>query len=98
MLNILPDRLQINQVVPLSEARCRVEFYYLYDRGLKDAANFAYQDQRFSDEVQKEDIAICEHLQRSVDSGMYECGPLHPDFEKGVIHFHSLWQQHMNRV
>jgi hypothetical protein len=32
MLNILPDRLQTNRVVPLGTDRCRVEFDYFYPR------------------------------------------------------------------
>jgi choline monooxygenase len=89
MLNILPGRLQTNRVVPLGVHRCRVEFdtYYSGDdagRARRDA------DIAFSGEVQHEDVAICEAVQRGLASGSYEAGPLNPRRESGVAHFHAL--------
>lgn len=88
MLNVLPGRLQTNRVVPLAPQRCRVDFDYYYP-----AAADAMQrgsDRAFADEVQAEDIAICEAVQRGLASGSYEAGRLNPTRESGVWHFHEL--------
>jgi choline monooxygenase len=89
MLNILPGRLQTNRVVPLGVDRCRVLFdsYYAPDAG-DDARRDA--DLAFSDEVQREDLGICEDVQRGFASGSYVPGRLNPVRETGVHHFHEL--------
>lgn len=88
MLNILPGRLQSNRVLPLGVGRCRVEFDFYYPRDARDAARPA-RDLAFSDVVQQEDIAICEHVQRGLASGSYEAGRLNPKRESGVHQFHE---------
>lgn len=89
MLNIMPGRLQTNRVVPLGERRCRVEFDYYYADDPAARARIE-GDERFSDEIQAEDIAICEAVQRGLASGVYEPGRLCPKREAGVWHFHNL--------
>ena len=91
MLNILPGRLQTNRVIPRGVDRCRVEFdfYYTVDesgeaRARRDA------DLEFSDEVQVEDLTICEDVQRGLASGSYTPGRLNPLRENAVHHFHEL--------
>lgn len=99
MLNVLPGRLQTNRVVPLDTQRCRVEFDYYYPAAADpaDAAERARreQDHAFSDEVQAEDIAICEAVQRGLASGSYVAGRLNPKREGGVHHFHELLREHL---
>ena len=89
MLNVMPGRLQSNRVLPLGADRCRVEFDYYY---ADDPAVLGRidNDQRFSDEIQAEDIRICEAVQRGLASGVYEAGRLCPRREGGVWHFHEL--------
>ncbi|WP_345294824.1 aromatic ring-hydroxylating dioxygenase subunit alpha [Luteimonas vadosa] len=91
MLNILPGRLQTNRVIPLGGDRCRVEFdfYYRDDDGSAARAR-RDADREFSDLVQREDLAICEDVQRGLASGSYEAGRLNPTRETGVHHFHEL--------
>ncbi|MBS0556534.1 MAG: aromatic ring-hydroxylating dioxygenase subunit alpha [Proteobacteria bacterium] len=91
MLNILPGRLQTNRVVPLAPDRCRVDFDYFYPAGRNDAAHRT-QDEAFSDEVQREDIAICELVQHRLASGSYTAGRLNPRRESGVWHFHEMYR------
>ncbi len=89
MLNIMPGRLQTNRILPLGPNRCRVEFDYYYAQD--DAAQQRIAaDQSFSDEVQHEDIRICEAVQKGLASGYYEAGRLCPKREGGVWHFHNL--------
>ena len=94
MLNILPGRLQTNRVIPLDAQHCRVEFDYFYPDN-DDAAELARreQDHVFSDEVQAEDIAICEAVQRGLASGSYVAGRLNPKRESGVHHFQELLRE-----
>ena len=91
MLNILPGRLQTNRVVPLGVDRCRVEFdfYYPLDETDEGQARRA-ADLQFSDEVQNEDLGICEDVQRGMASGSYVPGRLNPLRESAVHHFQEL--------
>ena len=89
MLNIMPGRLQTNRILPLGPDRCRVEFDYYYAQDAAALARIA-NDQAFSDEVQDEDIRICEAVQRGLASGFYDAGRLCPKRESGVWHFHNL--------
>jgi len=91
MLNILPGRLQTNRVLPLGVDRCRVEFdfYYAPEAGAEAQARRA-RDLAFSDEVQQEDVGMCEQVQRGLASGSYRAGRLNPLRENAVHHFHEL--------
>jgi choline monooxygenase len=89
MLNIMPGRLQTNRILPLGPERCRVEFDYYYVEDEQAQARIA-ADRDFSHEVQEEDIAICEAVQKGLASGTYEAGRLCPKRESGVWHFQNL--------
>lgn len=91
MLNILPDRLQTNLVLPVSARQCRVIFDFYYTETESGAAQkMIAEDLRFSDEVQQEDIGICERVQIGLESGAYQAGRLSPKRESGVHHFQEL--------
>ena len=75
-------------VVPLGVDRCRVIFDSYYDPVGDDAKREA--DLAFSDEVQHEDLGICEDVQRGFASGSYVPGRLNPLRETGVHHVHEL--------
>ncbi len=95
MLNIMPDRLQTNRVLPTGLDRCRVEFDYYYS---PDGAARSERDQRFSDEIQQEDITICELVQKGLVSGGYLPGRLSPKREAGVWHFQNLLREAYRRA
>ena len=44
----------------------------------------------FSDEVQQEDIGLCENVQRGLRSSTYDRGRYSVKRENGVHHFHML--------
>lgn len=88
MLNIMPGRLQTNRILPLGPDRCRVEFDYYYAQDEQAQARIA-NDQAFSDEVQAEDITICEAVQKGLVSGTYEAGRLCPKRESALWLFHN---------
>lgn len=88
MLNIMPGRLQTNRILPLGPDRCRVEFDYYYAQDEQAQARIA-NDQAFSDEVQAEDITICEAVQKGLSSGTYDAGRLCPKRESALWLFHN---------
>jgi choline monooxygenase len=96
MLNIYPDHLQLNVVVPVSPTETMVVFeWYVVDGTQPRSAYAAFLD--FGDEVQREDIAICENVQRGLESGGYERGRLCPRHENGVHHFQGLVTRFLER-
>jgi choline monooxygenase len=91
MLNVLPGRLQTNVVVPVAPDRCRIEFRYYYaDVDSAAGRRTIESDLTFSDDVQAEDIEICERVQEGLESGVYDRGRFSPDMEAGVHHFQTL--------
>jgi choline monooxygenase len=92
MLNIMPGRLQVNRVLPAGPDRCRVEFDYYYAADAEARARVD-RDREFSDEIQQEDVAICEAVQRGLASGHYAPGRLCPRRESGLWHFQNLLRQ-----
>ena len=91
MLNILPGRCQLNLITPIGLNRCRVDFdYYYSDPDSEETKKLIEQDLHFSDEIQQEDIDICEQVQKGLESGTYSSGFLCQKREQGVWHFQEL--------
>lgn len=91
MLNILPGRLQVNLVEPVSTNRCKVYFWYFYDDiAAKEKAGIIKDDVDYSEVIQQEDIEICEAVQRGLQSKAYDKGRFSVKRELGVYHFQSL--------
>ncbi len=90
MLNILPGRLQTNLVLPLEKNKSLVIFDYLYDDISENALEKIKTDIDYSDKVQQEDIHICEHVQKGLESNAYHKGRFSVECEAGVHHFQSL--------
>jgi choline monooxygenase len=51
----------------------------------------------FSDEVQQEDIGLCESVQRGLRSATYDRGRYSVRRENGVHHFHTLLGEFLER-
>jgi choline monooxygenase len=91
MLNILPGRLQVNVVEPISITQCNVYFWYFYDDiETKEKAGIIKNDIEYSEVIQQEDIEICEAVQRGLQSKAYDKGRFSVKRELGVYHFQSL--------
>lgn len=91
MLNVFPDRLQMNLVIPVSPTRCKVVFSYFYnDVQAKTRSGVIKKDIACSDEIQREDIEICEAVQRGIQSKVYHQGRFSVKRELGVYHFQIL--------
>jgi len=86
MLNFYPWGLSLNRVVPEAIDRTRVEFRaYVGDQTLRGkGAGGALH------EVELEDEAVVEAVQRGVRSHFYRRGRYSPTRERGTHHFHRL--------
>jgi choline monooxygenase len=91
MLNIYPDNISTNLIVPLSHDKTLTIFEWFFH----DVNNPRIQERiqraiSFSDEVQQEDIGLCENVQRGLKSVTYDRGRYSVKRENGVHHFHML--------
>jgi choline monooxygenase len=86
MLNVYPDNLSANIIVPLSPSKTLTIFeWFSYPGSTIKAETIA-----FSDEIQQEDIKICESVQKGLGSRTYDTGRFSVKRENGVHHFHLL--------
>jgi choline monooxygenase len=91
MLNIYPDNVQVNLIVPISHDKTLTIFeWYFHDAASSEARERVKRVTAFSDEVQQEDMAICEAVQKGLRSSTYDRGRYSVKRENGVHHFHML--------
>ena len=96
MLNVYPDNFSTNLIVPLGPHRTLTIFeWYFRDPGAARTKSDIAETVAFSDEIQVEDIEICEAVQRGLQSRTYDSGRYSPARENGVHHFHGLYAQAM---
>jgi choline monooxygenase len=97
MLNIYPDNLSTNLIVPLGTDRTLTVFeWFFHDiESVETRAKIA-ETIELSDEIQVEDIGICEAVQRGLRSSSYDRGRYSVKRENGLHHFHSLWYEYMS--
>ena len=111
MLNIYPDNISTNLIVPLSHDKTLTIFEWFVHPESSDGSGFAASSssdsplsdriQRaidFSEEVQREDIALCQAVQRGLQSSTYDRGRYSPKRENGVHHFHLLFSEFLSRA
>ncbi len=90
-LNLYPDNLSTNLIVPLGPEKTLTIFeWFLKDPGRAADREAVRKAVDFSDEIQREDIAICEAVQRGLRSRTYDRGRFSVRRENGVHHFHRL--------
>jgi len=94
MLNCYPDNVSLNMVVPLGPERSLAVFeWYLPEAGLGSPA--AKASVEFSDQIQQEDVAICETVQKNLRSRSYSRGRYSVKQEQGVHAFHRMYAEVM---
>jgi choline monooxygenase len=99
MLNIMPNRLQTNLVVPVSHDQTLVYFDYFYtDITSEKAKALIQKDLDVSELVQQQDIEICEFVQKGLASKAYDQGRFSVKREAGVHHFQNLLKQAYQEV
>lgn len=98
MVNVYPDNLQINIILPTSHDRTLTIFeWYFLQPGSGAGWNSLQESIRFSDEVQREDIEICEIVQKGLRSRTYDAGRFSAKRENGVHHFHLLLNEFLQK-
>jgi choline monooxygenase len=91
MLNFYPDNMQTNLIVPLSHDKTLTIFqWYFHDAASKKVGERAKKAIDFSETVQREDMGICESVQKGLQSSTYQRGRYSVKRENGVHHFHML--------
>jgi choline monooxygenase len=90
MLNVLPGRMQTNVVLPISVDETLVRFEYYYEEISDTLRQKIEEDINCSDHIQQEDIGICEHVQKGLESVAYDRGRFSPEMEEAVHHFQAM--------
>jgi choline monooxygenase len=96
MINRYPDAMDTNLVIPLAIDQTEVIFDF-YFTDISDAArerNLARIG--VSESIQDEDVAICESVQRGLQSRAYTAGRLSVRREAGEHLFHRLLYADLN--
>jgi choline monooxygenase len=94
MLNCYPDNVSLNIVLPVDTERSLAVFeWYLPEGNLGSQA--ARDSVAFSDQIQIEDVAICETVQKNLRSRSYDRGRYSVKQEKGVHAFHRMYAEAM---
>ena len=91
MFNVYPDNMSSNLILPLGADRTLTIFEWFFaEPGSGAGWESMQQTIAFSDEIQQEDIAICEQVQRGLRSRAYDTGRVSAKRENGVFHFQQL--------
>jgi choline monooxygenase len=94
MLNCYPDNVSLNIVLPVEPERSLAIFeWYLPQKD--HASPAAKRSVEFSDQIQIEDVAICETVQKNLRSRSYSRGRYSVKQEKGVHTFHRMYASAM---
>ena len=91
MFNIYPDNMSTNVILPLGHDRTLTIFeWYFASPAPAAAGSRCSRRSRSRDEIQQEDIVLCEQVQRGLRSRAYDRGRFSAKRENGVHHFQSL--------
>lgn len=91
MFNIYQDNMSSNVILPVGVDRTLTIFEWFFAEPGTGAGWESMQESiAFSDEIQQEDIVICEQVQRGLRSRSYDAGRFSAKRENGVYHFQNL--------
>jgi choline monooxygenase len=90
MLNVYPDNLSSNIILPLAHDKTLTIFEWFTYPQNGTPSGLSPETVAFSDEIQQEDIKICENVQKGLQSRTYDRGRYSVKRENGVHHFHCL--------
>lgn len=91
MLNVYADNFSTNLILPLGADRTLTVFeWYFLNPERSETQEAVRRTIEFSDEIQFEDIGLCEAVQRGLRSRTYTSGRYSVKRENGVHHFHTL--------
>ena len=99
MINRFGPCMDTNLVIHLGPDRCRVDYEFWFEEGEGEAARaFVEQSIEQAALTQREDIEICESVQRGLGSRHYDHGRYAPRVEHGEHHFHRRLAQDLRRA
>lgn len=91
MLNVYLDNASINIILPLGHDKTLTIFEWYFEQpGTGEGWESMQQIIAFSDQIQQEDIEVCEWVWRGLNSRAYDRGRFSVLRENGVHHFQSL--------
>jgi phenylpropionate dioxygenase-like ring-hydroxylating dioxygenase large terminal subunit len=97
MFNIYQDNMSSNLILPLGVDKTLTVFEWFFAQpGTGPGWESMQQTIAFSDEIQQEDIVLCEHVQRGLKSRSYDRGRLNAKRENGVYHFQRLVSEYLS--
>lgn len=88
MINVSEGAMDTNLVIPIDEENCNVVFDFYYT-GEFDRPHQS-ESRHVTDQIQNEDVLVCERVQKGLHSGRYNVGRYHNPREEGIYHFHKL--------
>jgi choline monooxygenase len=98
MVNIYPDNVSTNLIVPISHDKTLTIFeWFFHEANSMESRERIRKAVEFSDQVQQEDIGLCENVQRGLRSSTYDRGRYSVRRENGVHHFHMLLGEFLER-
>ena len=98
MLNVYLDNTSINIIIPVGHDKTLTIFEWYFEApGTGEGWESMQQIIAFSDEIQQEDIELCEWVQRGLRSKAYDRGRFSVLRENGVHHFQSLVHEFLAR-
>ena len=99
MVNIYPDNFSTNLIVPIAHDKTLTIFeWFFHDVADSNVPERIQRAVAFSDQVQQEDIGLCENVQRGLRSATYDRGRYSVKRENGVHHFHMLLGEFLGRT
>lgn len=91
MINVYDGVMDINIVQPIDERHCRVSFAFFFSKsGVTADPDYMTNSIAVSNQVQDEDIEICEEVQRNLATGSFSSGRFSVRREAGGYLFHQL--------
>lgn len=94
-LNLYEDGMNVLVIQPCGLDKTQLRFQYFF-RDIPMAqkeTTLAYAMR-----VAQEDIPVCESVQKNLEAGIFQKGPLSPRHESGVLYFHNLWKNALQPV
>ncbi len=95
MINVYADNFSTNLILPSGKGRTLTLFEWFFPESAP--GEMVDETVTFSDEIQLEDISICEAVQRGLESRTYTTGRYSVARENGVHHFHGLYWEGMGK-
>ena len=90
MINIYDEVMDTNLVIPRGVDKTEVIFDYYFTDVSASAREKNLASIAVSEQIQTEDVAICESVQRGLNSRAYDTGRLSVRREAGEYLFHRL--------